>query len=70
MVSVIGLSSDKVDEICAKACEMVGEEGAIKIANYLCNGNYAVSGSIPASLPLPNLWNCQPLRASPAARVC
>ena len=53
MVSVIGLDSAKVDEICAKACEMVGEEGAIKIANFLCPGNYAVSGSIPV-----RLWSC------------
>ena len=50
MVSVIGLDSGKVDEICAKACEMVGEEGAVKIANYLCPGNYAVSGSIAVRL--------------------
>mmetsp|Transcript_31163 Transcript_31163/g.41226 ORF Transcript_31163/g.41226 Transcript_31163/m.41226 type:complete len:355 (+) Transcript_31163:122-1186(+) len=46
MVSVIGLSSDQVDEICAIASEKSGEP--IKIANYLCNGNYAVSGPIKA----------------------
>jgi len=46
MVSVIGLSSDKVKEICAAASEKSGEK--IQIANYLCNGNYAVSGSIAA----------------------
>lgn len=46
MVSVIGLGKDKVDEICAAASEKSGE--SIKIANYLCNGNYAVSGSSKA----------------------
>ena len=46
MVSVIGLGKDKVEEICAAASEKSGE--SIKIANYLCNGNYAVSGSSKA----------------------
>lgn len=50
MVSVIGLSSDKVTELCAAVNASVGEEGegGVRIANYLCNGNYAVSGSIKA----------------------
>eukprot|EP00873_Tetraselmis_striata_P029908 jgi/Tetstr1/450172/TSEL_037213.t1 len=48
MCSIIGLDSDVVERICAKASEMVGQEGAIKLANYLCPGNYAVSGSIEA----------------------
>lgn len=47
MASVIGLSADKVDEVCAKASADSGGE-PVQIANYLCNGNYAVSGSIPA----------------------
>jgi [acyl-carrier-protein] S-malonyltransferase len=47
MASVIGLSSDKVDELCAAASEQC-EEGSVQIANYLCNGNYAVSGSVSA----------------------
>jgi [acyl-carrier-protein] S-malonyltransferase len=46
MVSVIGLDSAKVDELCAAATAEVGEDKAIRIANYLCPGNYAVSGSI------------------------
>lgn len=46
MVSVIGLSKDKVAELCAAASEKSGEK--IQIANYLCNGNYAVSGSSKA----------------------
>ena len=43
MVSVIGLKSDVVKELCAKAKELSGAE--ICIANYLCDGNYAVSGA-------------------------
>ena len=46
MVSVIGLGKDKVAELCAAASEKSGEK--IQIANYLCNGNYAVSGSSKA----------------------
>jgi [acyl-carrier-protein] S-malonyltransferase len=46
MVSVIGLDSDKVKELCAMASEKSGEK--IQIANYLCSGNYAVSGSSKA----------------------
>ena len=33
--------------MCAKASADCGGE-PVQIANYLCNGNYAVSGSIPA----------------------
>jgi len=43
MVSVIGLDSGKVKELCAKAEELSGSK--IQIANYLCAGNYAVSGA-------------------------
>jgi len=46
MVSVIGLGKDKVAELCEAASEKSGEQ--IRIANYLCNGNYAVSGSLKA----------------------
>lgn len=46
MVSVIGLSKEKVAELCAMATEKTGEK--IQIANYLCNGNYAVSGTTAA----------------------
>jgi len=46
MVSVIGLGKDKVAELCQVASEKSGEK--IGIANYLCNGNYAVSGSLQA----------------------
>lgn len=46
MVSVIGLDKVKVAEICAKAAETSGEP--IRIANFLCNGNYAVSGGSKA----------------------
>ncbi|KAG1678897.1 hypothetical protein FOA52_003565 [Chlamydomonas sp. UWO 241] len=46
MVSVVGLSSDKVAELCAAATADVGADKPVKIANFLCPGNYAVSGSI------------------------
>ena len=46
MVSVIGLDKEKVTELCQAASEKSGEP--IQIANYLCNGNYAVSGSMKA----------------------
>jgi [acyl-carrier-protein] S-malonyltransferase len=46
MVSVIGLDKVKVGELCAMASEKSGEQ--IQIANYLCNGNYAVSGTTKA----------------------
>jgi len=42
MVSVIGLNSDKVTELCAAASEQSG--APIAIANFLCPGNYACSG--------------------------
>ena len=38
----------QVNELCEKAnSEAAGSEG-VRIANYLCNGNYAVSGSVAA----------------------
>jgi len=43
MVSVIGLDKEKVAELCKMASEKSGEQ--IQIANFLCNGNYAVSGA-------------------------
>ena len=46
MVSVIGLDSDKVKELCGAASEKSGAK--IQIANYLCKGNYAVSGASSA----------------------
>merc|ERR1719384_1421161 len=46
MVSVIGLAKEKVGELCEAASEKSGE--SIRIANYLCKGNYAVSGSSKA----------------------
>ena len=46
MASVIGLSKDKVEELCASAAEKSGEK--VQLANLLCNGNYAVSGHMKA----------------------
>jgi [acyl-carrier-protein] S-malonyltransferase len=45
MVCIMGLDKETVAEICKVATERCGEGGGkIQIANYLCNGNYAVSG--------------------------
>ena len=44
--SVIGLDSAKVEEICERITNELGEDKKIQVANYLCPGNYAVSGSI------------------------
>jgi len=46
MASIIGLQKDKVAELCEVAAERSGE--SVKIANFLCKGNYAVSGSSKA----------------------
>lgn len=46
MVSIIGLDSDKVADVCAAAAEATGEK--IQIANFLCPGNYACSGGATA----------------------
>lgn len=46
MVSVIGLDSDKVKELCIAASDKSGAK--VQIANYLCKGNYAVSGESSA----------------------
>ncbi|PKU68291.1 uncharacterized protein LOC110110726 [Dendrobium catenatum] len=46
MVSIIGLDSDKVQLLCDAANEEVDEKNKVQIANYLCPGNYAVSGGV------------------------
>jgi [acyl-carrier-protein] S-malonyltransferase len=46
MVSVIGLDKEKVAELCKAASEAAG--APISIANFLCPGNYACSGSMTA----------------------
>ena len=48
MCSVIGLKADKVEELCQAATEAAGEGESVQIANFLCNGNYAVSGTVKA----------------------
>jgi len=48
MCSVIGLKADKVAELCEAATEEAGEGESVQIANFLCNGNYAVSGTVKA----------------------
>ncbi|XP_010521989.1 PREDICTED: uncharacterized protein LOC104800771 [Tarenaya hassleriana] len=46
MVSIIGLDSEKVQQLCDAANMEVDEGNRVQIANYLCPGNYAVSGGI------------------------
>ncbi|KAF3625604.1 hypothetical protein FXO37_30768 [Capsicum annuum] len=46
MVSIIGLDSDKVQQLCDAANEEVDEANKVQIANFLCPGNYAVSGGV------------------------
>lgn len=47
MVSVIGLDTEKVAALCEEASKRSNSK--IQIANYLCPGNYAVSGSLAAA---------------------
>mmetsp|Transcript_39568 Transcript_39568/g.105215 ORF Transcript_39568/g.105215 Transcript_39568/m.105215 type:complete len:361 (+) Transcript_39568:143-1225(+) len=53
MVSVIGLDSDVVERLCARTREVTGEQ--IQVANFLCPGNYAVSGSKKACAHLASI---------------
>ncbi|XWS29071.1 hypothetical protein CRYUN_Cryun25bG0125300 [Craigia yunnanensis] len=46
MVSVIGLDSEKVQQLCDAANQEVDLADKVQIANYLCPGNYAVSGGL------------------------
>ncbi|RAL42327.1 hypothetical protein DM860_012110 [Cuscuta australis] len=46
MVSIIGLDSEKVQQLCDAANEEVDEADRVQIANFLCPGNYAVSGGL------------------------
>ncbi|CAM6128844.1 unnamed protein product [Calypogeia fissa] len=46
MASVIGLDSEKVAALCEAANAEVSEEERVQIANFLCPGNYAVSGGV------------------------
>lgn len=50
MVSVIGLDSEKTAELCKKASADSGK--SVQIANYLCKGNYTVSGDKEACAKL------------------
>lgn len=46
MVSVIGLDAAKTAELCEAATAEVGAADGVRIANFLCSGNYAVSGGV------------------------
>ena len=37
----------QVEELCEAANAQVDAKDRVRIANFLCNGNYAVSGGIP-----------------------
>jgi [acyl-carrier-protein] S-malonyltransferase len=50
MVSVVGLDSATTEKLCSKASELSGKQ--VQIANYLCNGNYTVSGDKAACAKL------------------
>jgi len=50
MVSVIGLDSEKTKALCEKASADSGK--SVQIANYLCKGNYTVSGDKEACAKL------------------
>ena len=43
MVAIVGLDKESVAKICAVAAEKSGKQ--IAIANYLVDGNYAISGA-------------------------
>jgi [acyl-carrier-protein] S-malonyltransferase len=46
MVSVIGLDAAKTAELCEAASAEVPAGQGVRIANFLCSGNYAVSGGV------------------------
>ncbi|KAJ7964260.1 Malonyl-CoA:Acyl carrier protein transacylase [Quillaja saponaria] len=46
MVSILGLDSEKVQQLCDAANQEVDEGNKVQIANFLCPGNYAVSGGV------------------------
>jgi malonyl CoA-acyl carrier protein transacylase len=37
----------QVQELCEAANKEVAADEGVRIANFLCNGNYAVSGGLP-----------------------
>ncbi|KAK8598306.1 hypothetical protein V6N13_094279 [Hibiscus sabdariffa] len=46
MVSIIGLDSETVQQLCDAANQEVDIADKVQIVNYLCPGNYAVSGGL------------------------
>lgn len=44
MVSILGLDAERVESLCAETAE----NDVLRVANYLCPGNYAVSGALAA----------------------
>eukprot|EP00887_Chlorella_sp_A99_P001453 scaffold8.g1453.t1 len=66
MASIIGLSADKVAELCEAANKEVAGDQAVRIANYLCNGNYAVSGGLEGIQAVERLAKSFKARMAPA----
>jgi len=48
MASVIGLPSEAVAALCEAASAEAPAGAGVRVANYLCPGNYAVSGGVEA----------------------
>ncbi|KAL4282466.1 hypothetical protein GQ457_16G012130 [Hibiscus cannabinus] len=46
LCSIIGLDSETVQQLCDAANQEVDIADKVQIANYLCSGNYAVSGGL------------------------
>lgn len=44
MVSILGLNAEQVEALC----DQTRQDDVLRLANYLCPGNYAVSGSLAA----------------------
>lgn len=47
MTGQSAIGDTQVEELCEAANKEVGAEDGVRIANFLCNGNYAVSGGLP-----------------------
>ena len=54
--------AEQVQELCEAANKEVGPQEGVRIANFLCNGNYAVSGGLPGCEASPVLLQV-PLKA-------
>lgn len=67
MVSVIGLNSDVVEKICQRVREDTQEH--LQLANFLCDGNYVVSGSLKACAAAENIAKLPNFKARMTMRL-